>query len=230
MRVLVLEDDPKVRRSLCCRLRGDGNAVDEAGTIEEAASALIDAPYDCLVLDRLVPGGDGLDLVVGVLAEPDPPATLVLTAIEDQDDRVRAFEAGVDDYVVKPVRPMEVVLRVRRLLAQRAVATPEPVQLGRAVVDRARHEVTIDGDHIHLTPVQYAVLDYLVVNRLRLVETEELLRHCWDRNRDLTANPLHTQICRLRKIFRGVLAFEKVHGCGYRLRVDEPEHSTDQPA
>lgn len=219
MRVLVLEDDRRLCEAYARRLRADGYAVDEVATLSRARHAIIDVAYDCLVLDRLVPDGDSLELVAEVLDEPARPWMLVLSALGDPDHRVRGLEAGADDYVPKPARLDELALRVRKLMVRPRSVVPGPLHLGRVTVDRARRQVVLDGDEVHLTSRQYAVLDYLVANRHRMVPTEELLEHCWDRNRDLFGNPVHTQVSRLRKLFRGALRIESVRGAGYVIRV-----------
>jgi DNA-binding response OmpR family regulator len=218
MRVLLLEDDPRLCESVAGRLRVDGHAVDQVGTLDAARSALMDAEYDCLVLDRLVPDGDALDLVADLEAGDAPPPMLVVSALGDGDERVQALQAGADDYIAKPARLDEVAIRVRKLLVRHTSVTRGPVRLGRVVVDRARRDVSVDGLDIHLTPLQYSVLEYLVAHRDRMASTEELLEHCWDRNRQTVANPLHSQICRLRRIFRGSLRIDMVRGAGYVLR------------
>lgn len=222
MRLLLLEDDVKLRRSIRGCLRADGYAVDDVGTLGEAHGNLREAPYDGLVLDRLVPDGDSLDLVAELAASPDPPATLVMSGLGSTDDRVRGLEHGASDYMAKPVRLDELLLRVRRMVVRRTSERVAPITLGSVVVDRALHAVVVDGAEVHLTSHQYAVVAYLAGNRHRLVPSEELLDHCWDRNRELFANPLHTQITRLRRVFDGHLRFVSVRGVGYRIEVPSP--------
>lgn len=221
MRLLVLEDDLRLCEAYSRRLRTDGYAVDEVGTLGRARDALVDVAYDCLVLDRLVPDGDSLELVAELHRQAVRPWMMVLSALGDTDQRVQGFEVGADDYVPKPVRLDELALRVGRLVLRPMSAMPRPLVFGRLTLDRARREVLLDDERVHVTPTQYAVLDYLVANGDRMVPTEELLDHCWDRNRDLFANPVHSQITRLRKLFRGALRIESVRGAGYLLRVPE---------
>lgn len=218
MRLLVLEDDVRLCQAYARRLRDEGHAVDEVGSIGEARLALADVDYDCVVFDRLVPDGDAIALVDEVCDGGDGPSVLVLSALGAPDERVEGLTRGADDYVPKPVRLEELALRVRRLL----VRGPPPVrqvELGRVVIDPARREVRVDGSPVRLTARQYAVLEYLVVNRHRMVTTEELLEHCWDRNRALFSNPLHSQVSRLRRAFRGLLRIESVRGEGYLLQM-----------
>lgn len=220
MRVMVLEGDPRLRRAYAHRLRADAHAVDEMSTLEEARKALIDVAYDCLVLDRQLPDGDSLDIVLDLRSSVEPPSTLLVSGYGDGEDRAAALEAGADDYMTKPACLDELAVRVRKLCIRRSSGVISPVRLGRVVVDRGRQDVAIDGCSIHLTPMQYGVFDYLVANRERMVPIQEILDHCWDANRDFLANPLHSHICRLRKVFRGVLRFELVRGAGYVITVE----------
>lgn len=222
MRVLVLEDDRRLCEAYSHRLRTEGYAVDEVGTLGRARDALMDVAYDCLLLDRLVPDGDALELVAELHDRPERPWLMVLSALGDTDQRVEGFELGADDYLPKPVRLDELALRIRRLVLRPTASVPGPLPLGRVTLDRARREVLLDSRRVHVTPTQYGVLEYLATHRDRAIPSEELLAHCWDRNTDLFANPVHSQITRLRKLFRGVLEIESVRGSGYVIRVTVP--------
>lgn len=226
MRLLLLEDDPDLRAPYARRLRSEGHAVDEASTLDEARTALMDVDYDCLVFDRLVPDGDSLELLAEMWEQGERPPVLLLSALGDGDERVRGLQAGAADYVPKPVRLDELALRVSNLAVRATGGTTAPIRLGRVTIDRSRRHVEIEGRSIHLTRQQYSVLDYMVVNRHRLVTTEELLDHCWDSNRHLFANPLHSQITRLRSAFRGHIVFASVRGQGYEMRVISKDDGT----
>jgi two-component system copper resistance phosphate regulon response regulator CusR len=218
VRLLVLEDDVRLCEAYSRRLRAESFAVDEVGTIGRARHALLDVDYDCLVLDRLVPDGDSLELVAELSLQSRRPWVLVLSALGDGDHRVRGLEAGADDYMPKPVRLEELALRVRKLVLRPVSAMPGPLRLGRVTLDRGRREVLLDGARVHLTPTQYAVVEYLAANRDRLVTTQELLDHCWDRNVDVFASPVHSHISRLRRTFGAALRFDSVRGAGYVIR------------
>jgi len=175
--------------------------------------------YDCVVLDRLVPDGDSLQLVEEFSSYRSRPAVLVLSGLGSGDSRVDGLESGADDYIAKPVALDELVVRVRKLLVRRTTGETR-VRLGRVTVDLSRRRATLDGEEVHLTPTQYAVFEQLVLNRDRVIEQGALLEHCWDAHRDPFSNPLHSQITRLRSAFRGVLAIDSIRGSGYVLRVD----------
>lgn len=220
-RLLVLEDDPVLARALSRRLLQEGLAGDEVTTLAAARAALSARRYDCLVLDRVVPDGDAIALVEEVQRRPVRPPVLVLSGLGDTGERIRGLHLGADEYLAKPVLLDEIVLRARKLMDRVAVAEGELVRLGSVVLDRARCRVFVDGDEMRLGPRQYAVFQYLVAHRHRLVSVAELLEHCWDGERHVFANPVHSQINRLRRTFRGHLWFEAVRGVGYVVRADD---------
>lgn len=227
MRVLVLEDEARLSGAYARRLRHDGFAVDEVATLAEVRTAVVDVSYDCLVLDRHVSDGDSLDLLPELAQAPHHAPVLVVSANGDADARIRGLAEGAEDYVAKPVRLDELALRVAKVVARRepAAGASPIVTLGPVCIDLARREVTCDGQPVHLSPIQYSVLEQLVRHRHRMLSTEELLEHCWDRRRDPFSNPLHTQITRLRGIFRGALRITSVRGAGYRIELDpDPPH------
>ena len=217
MRVLLLEDDYRLRQAYGRRLRADGYAVDEAVTLAQARSSFDEAQYDCVVLDRLVPDGDSIDLVSDLSARRTKPSILVISDLGDADSRIHGLSTGADDYVVKPVGLEELVLRVRKLIVRRSPAGAR-LQVGGVTVDRSRREVAIDGTPVHLTPTQYAVFEQLIINMGRVVDQGWLLDHCWDGQRDPFSDPLHSQVTRLRTIFRSHLVIETARGSGYMLR------------
>ncbi|HEV7722643.1 MAG TPA: response regulator transcription factor [Iamia sp.] len=222
MRVLLLEDEARLSGAFARRLRHDGFAVDEVATLAEVRTAVLDVAYDCLVLDRHVPDGDSLDLLPELARAEHRAPVVMVSANGDADARIQGLSEGADDYVAKPVRLDELALRVGKVVTRRdPAADARPViRLGPVCIDLARREVTSDGQAVHLSPIQYSVFEQLVRHRDRMLTTEELLEHCWDGRRDPFSNPLHTQITRLRKIFKGALRIASVRGAGYRVELD----------
>lgn len=218
MRLLLLEDDYRLRQAYGSRLRSDGHAVDEAVTLAQARAALAETDYDCVVLDRLAPDGDAIVLVEEMSGREGRPSVLVLSGLDGVASRVGGLEAGADDYLAKPADLDELVVRVRRLIVRRTPVGSR-LRLGRVSVNRVRREVLIDREPIHLTPTQFSVFEQLAINVDHVVDQGTLLDHCWDAQRDPFANPLHSQITRLRSAFRGVLVIETMRGSGYMLRV-----------
>lgn len=219
MRLLLLEDDSRLRTVYAAGLRADGNAVDEARTLAEARHWLDRVNFDCLVFDRLLPDGDSMDLVMDIDAGDGRPAIVMISGLIAGHERIRGLTAGADDYLVKPVLLEELVMRVRKLLARQPSRPRGSLELGRVSLDRDRRHVTRDGVPVHLTRTQYAIMEQLAMNVDCVVSREHLLEHCWDGRGPFRANPLHSHIARLRKIFEGCLVLKASWGTGYTLRV-----------
>lgn len=231
MRVLLLEDDVPLSRAYQSRLRADGHAVDPVGTLQAAREALRDVDYDCLVLDRRVPDGDSLDLVDELRAQPQRRPVLVVSALSDPHERLAGLRRGADDYVGKPVSLEELALRVRKLLARRAVPAPDPpLRLGRVEVRRTRRQAELDGEVVPLTPVQYALLAYLAERAGEVVPASELIEECIDRSRVQEPNLLPPHLSRLRRAFGDALEFRTVRRKGYVVRVPDQDRVGDESA
>jgi DNA-binding response OmpR family regulator len=217
MRVVLLEDDGPERQTYASRLEADGFTVEVTSTVRATRAALAAAPFDCLVINRLVP------VVLGEVAvAPMPPRVLVLLADGGGSDRARALELGADDVMMKPVDLQEMALRVRNLL-RTVPSLLRPLQLGRVVFLRERREVTLDGTTVHLTPLQYAVFEQLALMAGQVVTKEVLIERCWVEAGRWDGSPaLHPQISRLRSIFGAALVFDVVYGVGYRVLVPDP--------
>jgi DNA-binding response OmpR family regulator len=223
-RLMLLEDDPKLRGAFARRLRSDGHTVDEVAHLHGARRAVASNRYDCLVLDRMVPDGDGLDLVEELQHRSGRAPMIVLSALAEDAQRVDGLWAGADDYVAKPVCLDELSLRVRNMTQERRVEAPSPIlRVGGVELDRSRQQVWADEHEVHLTRRQYGVLEHLMLRCDQIVLTEELLEHCWDGRRPLFANPLATQVTRLRSIFRDHLRIRAVRGAGYLLQAANAE-------
>lgn len=197
-------------------LRRAAMAVDVAAGPDEVARALEVVPYDAVVA--------GSDLFAGHLREVratvGPAAALVVVTSEPSpDERIAALADGADDAVAPDVGAPELVLRVAKAVVRRTATDRGPLHLGRVVVDRSRRTAELDGEPAPLTRRQLCVLLYLAGHLDRLVPTDELLEHCWDRRRDEFSNPLPTQVTRLRGVFAGALEVPWIDRGGYRLVV-----------
>jgi DNA-binding response OmpR family regulator len=231
--LLIVEDDELTRAFLVEHLAADGYDPVEAATVADALE-LLEETSPCLVLsDLTLPDGSGLDLVAriraadGIVSRVDPATpVLLLTGRGSEMDRVRGFERGADDYVVKPFSYAELRLRIRGLL-RRMDGRPEAgvVRVGELVVDPARRSVTVRGERIALTQKEYALLLALVREPTRVFGKDELLASVWGFRTPGITRTIDSHACRLRRKLghAGDVFVVNVWGVGYRLVDAAPE-------
>jgi two-component system, OmpR family, KDP operon response regulator KdpE len=178
-RVLVVEDEPHIVRGLKIILRGAGYAVETAESKAEALAALAARPPDVVVLDLVLPDGRGVEVCESVRGWSRLPI-LVLSAVGDEREKVKAFDAGADDYVTKPFGTDELLARLRALLRRAAEPGGEPaLELGELSIDLADRRVTRAGEQVHLTPIEFDLVGVLARHRGRLVTHRQLLQEVW---------------------------------------------------
>ena len=215
-RVLVVDDEPHILRALKVVLREAGYEAVLADTAQAALDAAALQPPDAAIVDLLLPDGDGVE-ITRALREWSEMPILVLSAVQDEDEKVRALEAGADDYVVKPFGPKELVARLQAALRRADAPASEPaIELDGLVVDLAARTVTVRDDDVHLTPIEFDLLKTLVRNRGRLLTHRTLLIEVWGPAYASDTPTLRTHIANLRrKIGDGHIRTDP--GVGYRL-------------
>jgi two-component system, OmpR family, KDP operon response regulator KdpE len=177
-RVLVVDDEPQILRGLKIVLRGAGYAVEEAATAAEALERVGTRAPDVIVLDLVLPDGDGLDVCRSIRRWSQLPI-VVLSAVGDEREKVRALDAGADDFVTKPFGTDELLARLRAVLRRAGDAGGPLVEIGELTVDLAEQRVNRRGEPVHLTPIEFDLLRVLAKRRGRLVTHRELLREVW---------------------------------------------------
>ncbi len=180
-RILLVDDDPTVRSVVAGYLQRAGMHVDAVGDGRAAAQRLDEGGYDLAVLDVMLPGMDGLSLLRRLRDAGDETPVILLTARGEEVDRVGGIELGADDYVVKPFSPRELVARARMVL--RRVGPPvarEPLVFGDLVIDPGERRVTVAGDEIELTRLEFDLLLFLASSPRQVFSRADLLRHVWD--------------------------------------------------
>ncbi len=198
-RVLVCDDEPHIVRALKIVMREAGFEALPAETAAEALQVATLQHPDAAILDLVLPDGDGVEVCRALREWTDMPI-LVLSAVGDEDHKVRALEAGADDYVTKPFSPRELVARLQAVL-RRATPTPdEPVvEADGLQVDLATRVVRLHGRDVHLTPIEFDLLRALVRNRGRLLTHRALLQEVWGQSYGEDVATLRTSIARLRR-------------------------------
>ncbi|MGI9604950.1 MAG: response regulator transcription factor [Acidimicrobiales bacterium] len=226
MRILVVDDEIDLAEAVATGLRREGYAVDVAHGGAEALDRIRFQPYDLMCLDLTMPAVDGLAVCAALRAEPPEggaPRILMLTARDAVEDRILGLDTGADDYLVKPFAFGELSARIRVLLRRDRPHESSVLEVGRLTLDTARHEASVDGDRIELTPKEFALLRYFMTHAGAVLSQEHLLEHVWDENADPFTNTVRVTVGTLRRKLEaggGASLIETVIGSGYRL-VDE---------
>ena len=230
MRVLIVEDDRQLRTSMTRGLREASHAVEQAATGEQAIALAKSSAFDVMILDVRLPGVDGLAVCRAVRAEGNRVPILMLTALDDVEDRIAGLDAGADDYLTKPFDFGELMARLRALGRRRLYAVPETLTVGDLTVDTARRIAQRGDRTIELTAKEFALLVYLARNAGRVVTRGELLQHVWDDPHNSYSNIIDVYAGRLRRKIDDDAGeppiFKTVRGMGFML---EAPPSTTTP-
>jgi two-component system response regulator PhoP len=220
MRLLLIEDDAALRRSLGRQLQADGYRVDEAADGEDGLFQAREYPVDLAIVDLGLPKLSGLAVVQRLRADGSTLPILILTARGSWQDKVTGLEAGADDYLVKPFEYPELAARVKALLRRSLKATSDVLALGPLAIDFAGQVARLDGAVLDLTAFEYRVLEYLVRERARVVTKQELSDYLYPHDEDRDSNVLEVLVGRLRrKLDPGgtLMPIETLRGRGYRF-------------
>ena len=221
VRILVIEDEPKVARFLERGLRQQAYAVDVAGDGEDGLQLAGDNEYDLIVLDVMLPGRDGFGVLRELRAARQATRVLMLTARDGVGDRVRGLDLGADDYLVKPFDLDEFLARVRALLRRAATEAPLLLRHADLELDPRTRQVRRGGKPVELAAKPFAILDLLLRRAGQVVSRAELAEHVWDRYFDPFSNVIDVTMHQLReKVDRGSgpRLIHTVRGVGYALR------------
>ncbi len=229
MRVLVVEDEPKLRDALAKGLREEGYEVDPAATGEEGFFLAGSRVYDVVLLDILLPGRSGFEVLEALRKARNATPVLCLTARDGVEDRVRGLDLGADDYLVKPFAFAELLARIRALLRRGRAAEPLRLHCGDLELDLVTRRVRRAGRDIDLTARELELLEYLLRNPGRPLAREEIMRDVWKEERppELVTNVVDVTVKTLRKKLGEEVASPRslihtVRGTGYELRAPAP--------
>jgi two-component system, OmpR family, copper resistance phosphate regulon response regulator CusR len=198
VRILLVEDDLRVAGFVAKGLREQAYAVDLARDGEQAVYLGAVNSYDLVILDIMLPRKDGHAVCAELRAQKNHVPVLMLTARGSVDDRVAGLDSGADDYLIKPFDFKELLARIRALMRRNAVFRPPVMQVADLTLNTGSRTVARGGRPISLTAKEYALLEFLVANRDRVVDREEIAQHVWDENFDPFSNVIDVYIKRLR--------------------------------
>jgi two-component system KDP operon response regulator KdpE len=219
-RILVCDDEPQILRALRVILRDAGFESLPAGTAEEALDVAAVQRPDAAIIDLVLPDGDGIEVCRRLREWSDMPV-IVLSAVGEEDAKVRALAAGADDYVTKPFGPRELVARLQANLRRTAPGPEEAVVTAEGLeVDLARRTVRVEGAEVHLTPTEFDLLRQLVSNRGRLMTHRDLLMSVWGSGYSDDTQVLRAHIANLRRKIEppgGARHIRTDPGVGYRF-------------
>ena len=223
MRILVIEDDREAAEYLLKGLRESGYTVDHAANGKDGLFLALSEPYDAMVVDRMLPGPDGLSIVESVRKSNISTPVLFLSALGEVEDRIAGLKAGGDDYLAKPYSFSELLARVEALL-RRAGAQPENtfLKVGDLEMDLLARKVIRQGKRVYLHPREFRLLEYLMRHAGQVVTRTMLLENVWEYHFDPQTNVIDVHISRLRqkidKPFDKPI-LETVRGAGYKLEL-----------
>lgn len=218
MRLLIVEDHPRLCQAVAASLRAQGFAVDTAASVSEALALWRAADYDAVVLDLMLPDGTGLDALKQMRDRGNTAPVLILTALGAIEDRVRGLDGGADDYLVKPFAMQELIARLRALLRRPGAALGRMLTLGNVRLDTSARLATVGGTALDLTRSELIMLEALLRNQGRVISKERLAECLYDFEQERSANSVETHMHRLRKKLEAAgadLSLRTLRGLGY---------------
>jgi two-component system copper resistance phosphate regulon response regulator CusR len=229
MRVLVVEDDPRIARFVAKGLREQSYAVDVVGSGEDALYQAAINTYDLAILDVMIPPPDGFEVCRELRKSGQRLPILILTARDAVEDRITGLDHGADDYLMKPFEFRELLARLRALLRRTGGLLPAKLMVADLVVDTVGQNVTRGGLPISLTTKEYALLEFLARNAGRVVGRAEIAEHVWDEEFDPFSNLIEVYVNRIRRkidagFSRPLLSTRR--GAGYMLSAGHEESET----
>lgn len=220
MRILVVEDEVKIAKVIATALRRENHAVDMVHDGEEGFAMADTEPYDAVILDRMLPGMSGTEIITKLRTNNRHMPILLLTALGTTEDKTAGLDSGADDYLVKPFAIDELLARVRALLRRPPIAKSDTLKVADLTLDRQGKAVQRAGKSIELTAKEYALLEYLMQHPGKINSKDDLIAHVWDFDADILPNNVEAYIKQLRKKidkpFKKPL-IQTVRGFGYKI-------------
>ena len=225
--VLIIEDEPDIRKTIDYNLTKESFKVVQAGSIEEGEKALASNQIDVIILDLMLPDGSGFTLCRDIKSDDKTKhiPIIILTAKTEEVDRVVGFELGADDYVTKPFSVRELILRVKAILKRGPTSNnnseDDEYSFGELTLNFEAHQAYINGNEISLTALEFRLLKHLIDRKGRVQTRDQLLEDVWGYSSDVTTRTVDTHIKRLREKLGSVgNHIQTIRGVGYRFSRD----------
>ena len=222
-KILIIEDEPDIRKTLVYNIAREGYDVTTASSLSEGKQHIDLASFSLIILDLMLPDGSGLDLCRDIKSDANKSniPIIILTAKDDEVDKVVGFELGADDYVTKPFSVRELILRIKAVL-KRGKTQPESLeikrQFGELVIDIESHETFVNNEPIVLTALEFKLLLQLIDRRGRVQSRDQLLSDVWGYSADVTTRTVDTHIKRLREKLGPMGKYvQTIRGVGYKF-------------
>ena len=222
-KILIIEDEPDIRKTLEYNISREGYKVVCASSLSKGKEHIYSSDFSLILLDLMLPDGSGLDLCREIKSDKDKSSTpiIILTAKDDEVDKVVGFELGADDYVTKPFSVRELILRIKAVLkrgAEKKETLEVQRQFGELIMDIDSHEVFVNNEQIILTALEFRLLRQLVDRRGRVQSRDQLLSDVWGYSSEVTTRTVDTHIKRLREKLGTMGKYvQTIRGVGYKF-------------
>lgn len=222
-KILIIEDEPDIRKTLEYNISREGYKVVCASSLSKGKEHINSSDFSLILLDLMLPDGSGLDLCREIKSDKDKSSTpiIILTAKDDEVDKVVGFELGADDYVTKPFSVRELILRIKAVLkrgAEKKETLEVQRQFGELIMDIDSHEVFVNNEQIILTALEFRLLRQLVDRRGRVQSRDQLLSDVWGYSSEVTTRTVDTHIKRLREKLGTMGKYvQTIRGVGYKF-------------
>ncbi|WP_418359285.1 response regulator transcription factor [Sphingobacterium detergens] len=222
MKVLVIEDEAELREIVKDSLVKEDYIVETASDFRSALDKVSVYDYDCILLDIMLPGGSGLQVLDLLKKEGKSDNVIIISAKDSLDDKLKGLELGADDYLTKPFHIAELNARIKAVLRRKQRDGKNTLEMSNLVLDLNERSLSINGESVPLNRKEFDILNYFLLNKNRLVSKNALAEHVWGDNTDQADNLdfIYSQIKNLRKKFllkKAEVDFEAVYGIGYKL-------------
>ena len=222
MKVLIIEDEIELQKTLVDSLTKELFVIETASDFESASEKLAVYDYDCILLDIMLPGGSGLQLLEQLKQSGKSGNVIVISAKDSLDDKLKGLELGADDYLTKPFHIAELNARIKAVLRRKNLDGKNTIEIGNVVLDLGERQLTIAGVPVPLNRKEFDILNYFLLNKNRLVTKSALAEHVWGDNIDQGDNFdfIYYQIKNLRKKIHSTdagIEIEAIYGIGYKL-------------